>query len=164
VRVNILRDDAVRGGRGSKGRGSGEWWEEKGEWERISREMVSGERVSGEGWMGKDERGKGEWERRFSKQKYSISFTTKAPAALPQPTKEKSNTILKSPYLELRSSLLGEQSVWDGIIFQNNTVSSVLKTCSFINPFTSICSMSCGWECVWERGFESECWKLRVLK
>ena len=32
--------------------------------------------------------------------KNSISFPTKAPVALPQPTTEKVNRILKSPYLE----------------------------------------------------------------
>ena len=143
----------VERGKGERGMVSregwmGKGWAEKGEW---------GKGEWGKGERGKGEWGKGEWGRRFSKQKYSISFTTKAPAALPQPTKERSNTILQSPYLELRSSLLEEQSVWDGIIFQNNTVSSVLKTCSLINPFTSTCFMSCSWECVWERGFESEC-------
>ena len=85
--------------------GNGEWG--KGEWGKG--EWGKGERGKGE-W-GKGERGKGEWGRQFSKQKYSISFTTKAPVALPQPTMEKSNTILKSPYLELRSFLLGDQSV-----------------------------------------------------
>ena len=37
------------------------------------------------------------------------------------------------------------RKVWDGIPFQNNPVSSALKTCSDINPFTSIRSTSHGW-------------------
>ena len=70
--------------------------------------------------------GEGEWGRWFSEQK-SISFMTKAPAVLQQPTMEKSNTIFAAwgPRYEMTSS----------------SVSLVLKTYSVINPipYTIVC-------------------------